>query len=131
MPDVKSTMMTVYEKPTCSTCRNLVALLQEKGVPFERLNYIIDPIPRARLAEIVAMTGGRPHDLVRTREDAFRTLGRDLDGMSDDEVLDLLAVEPTLVQRPIVVAGNRAVVARPVTRVLELILTDHPSERRR
>ena len=114
-------MITVYEKPTCSTCRNLVQLLQEKGVSFERLNYIIDPIPRARLAEITAMTGGRPHDLVRTREEAFKAHGRDLGDMSDDEVLDLLSAEPALVQRPIVVNGDKAVVARPVEKVLTIL----------
>ena len=114
-------MLTVYEKPTCSTCRNLVALLAERGIPFERLNYIIDPIPRDKLVDLVRKMGGRPHDIVRAKEPQFTALGRPLDDMSDDEVFDLLASTPALVQRPIVESGERAVLARPVERVEQIL----------
>jgi arsenate reductase len=112
--------LTVYEKPTCSTCRNLVKLLQERGIEFERVNYIIDPIPRAKLADLAKKMRGRPHEMLRAKEQAFKDLNRPADSLSDDEVLDLLARHPELVQRPIVERGDRAVVARPVERVDEV-----------
>jgi arsenate reductase len=109
--------LTVYEKPTCSTCRNLVSLLKDRGIPFERVDYMIDPIPRAKLAELVRKMGVKPHEIVRKNEQAFKDLGRSLADMTDDEVLDLLTAMPALVQRPIVERGDRAVLARPVERV--------------
>ncbi|MEO5510543.1 MAG: ArsC/Spx/MgsR family protein [Longimicrobiales bacterium] len=109
--------LTVYEKRTCSTCRSLVKLLEERGIPFDRVDYMIDPIPRAKLVELVAKMGGRPRDLLRARDAAALELAVPVEDMSDDEVFDLLAVRPELVQRPIVERGDRAVVARPVERV--------------
>ena len=112
--------LVVYEKPTCTTCRNLVKLLEEKGIPFERVNYIIDPIPRAKLAELVQKMGGTPRDILRSKEESYRKIDG-ADDLGDDEVLDLLAAHPELVQRPIVERGDRAVLARPVERVSSIL----------
>jgi arsenate reductase len=120
-PGAAQTQVVVYEKRTCSTCRNLVRLLEAGGTSFERVEYLIDPIPRAKLADLVRKMGTRPHDLVRTSEPAFRALDRALETFTDDEVLDLLATQPELVQRPIVEKGDRAVVARPAERVAALL----------
>jgi arsenate reductase len=98
-----------------------VKLLEERGIPFERVNYIIDPIPRAKLVELVRKMNGRPHDILRTGEPAFRELGRRAEAMADDEVFDLLARLPELVQRPIVERGDRAVLARPVERIAAIL----------
>jgi arsenate reductase len=112
--------LTVYEKPTCTTCRNLAALLEERGIDFERVNYHIDPLPAEKIRALVRKTGRRPADLLRTREPAYRELvaGRDL---SDDELIALMAEHPALLERPVVEKGDRAVLARPVERVLELL----------
>ncbi len=113
--------MVVYEKPTCTTCRGLVKLLEERGIPFERVDYMIDPIPRAKLVDLVRKMGGRPHDILRVKEASFRELGREASTMTDDEVLDLLAARPELVQRPIVERGEHAVLARPVESVEHIL----------
>lgn len=113
--------LVVYEKRTCTTCRNLVKLLEERGIPFDRVEYMIDPIPRAKLAELVSKMGGRPRDILRSKEDAYKALGKAADALDDDGVLDLLAAHPELVQRPIVERGDRAVVARPVERVESIL----------
>jgi arsenate reductase len=112
--------LTVYEKPTCTTCRNLVKLLEERGIDFERVNYHVDPLPAEKIRELVRKTGGSAAELLRKREPAYKehVEGRDL---SDDEIVALMAKHPELLQRPVVERGDRAVLARPVERVTELL----------
>jgi arsenate reductase len=111
----------VYEKPTCTTCRQLAKILREAGVEYEAINYLLDPIPRDELKRLIGLMGISPRELLRTREAAYRELGLDRPDMSDDEILDAMTAHPELVQRPIVVRGDRAVLARPVDRVREIL----------
>jgi arsenate reductase len=111
----------VYEKPTCTTCRKLIKLLNERGIGYERLNYFIDPLSREKLQDLMAKMGIGPRDLLRTREKKYKELGLKDPAFSDNELLDLLVEHPELVQRPIVELGDRAVLGRPVERVLELL----------
>ena len=112
--------LTVYEKPTCTTCRNLATLLTERGIDFERVNYHVDPLPEDKIRELVRKTGGSAADLLRRKDPAFKehVEGREL---SDDELIALMAEHPQLLQRPVVERGDRAVLARPVERALELL----------
>jgi arsenate reductase (glutaredoxin) len=109
--------LTVYEKPTCTTCRNLFALLTERGIEFERVNYIVEPLSASEIAALLAKAGLRARDVVRMKEPGARELPLD----DDDAVLAALEARPELLQRPIVVRGDRAVLARPPERVLELL----------
>jgi arsenate reductase (glutaredoxin) len=109
--------LTVYEKPTCTTCRNLFALLTERGIDFERVNYIVEPLSASEIAALLGKAGLRPRDVVRMKEPGARELPLD----DDDAVLAALEARPELLQRPIVVRGDRAVLARPPERVLELL----------
>jgi len=112
--------LTVYEKPTCTTCRNLFTLLTDRGIDFERVNYHVYPLPEEKIRELVRKTGGPAADLLRKREPAYKehVEGRDL---SDDEIIRLMAEHPPLLQRPVVERGDRAVLARPIERVEELL----------
>ena len=112
--------LTVYEKPTCTTCKNLFTLLTERGIDFERVNYHVDPLPEAKIRELVAKTGGSAHDLLRAKEPIYKELGLDQRDVTEDELIKLMAEHPPLLQRPIVERGDRAVLARPVERALEL-----------
>jgi arsenate reductase len=113
--------LTVYEKPTCTTCRKLHALLTERGVDFEKVNYYVEPLSASKLRRLFRKAGIRPRDALRTREAAYRDLGL-IDGdRTDDELIALMVEHPDLLQRPIVERGDRAVLARPVERVLELL----------
>jgi arsenate reductase len=109
--------LTVYEKPTCTTCRNLFNLLTERGIDFERVNYIVDPLSASEIRELLGKAGLRPRDVVRMKEPRAQELP-----LEDDEaVLAALERRPELLQRPIVVSGDRAVLARPPEKVLELL----------
>jgi arsenate reductase len=112
--------VTIYQKPTCSTCRNTMELLKSRGVEYDAINYYIDPIGAPRLKELIQMMGIRAIDLFRTKEDKFKELGIADSNFSDGELIDILAKNPELVQRPIVVRGEKAVLARPAEKVLEL-----------
>jgi arsenate reductase len=109
--------LTVYEKPTCSSCRRLTALLTERGIHFQRINYIIDPLDEEQLRALLAKTGLRPRDVVRMKEPGAAELPLD----DDEAMLRAVAARPELLQRPIVEDSDRAVLARPPEKVLELL----------
>ena len=113
--------LTVYEKPTCSTCRKLRALLDERGVDYESVDYHRTGLQEAELRGLLGKLGGRPRDVLRTREPSVSELGLDDPAVSDEELIARMLANPALLQRPIVVAGERAVLARPIERALELL----------
>jgi arsenate reductase (glutaredoxin) len=113
--------LTVYEKPTCTTCRNLAALLEERGIDFERVNYHIDPLPEKKIRELLRKAGVGPREVLRKKEPAYRQLGLDSPDVSDDDLIAAMVEHPQLLQRPVVERGDRAVLARPPERVLEIL----------
>jgi arsenate reductase (glutaredoxin) len=113
--------LTVYEKPTCTTCRNLFTLLTERGVDFERVDYHVEGLSEDKLRELLRKGGMSARDVLRTREPLVAELGLDSPGVTDEDVIRAMVEHPVLVQRPIVERGDRAVLARPVERVLELL----------
>src|SRR3954465_11993878 len=121
--------LPVDEKPTCTTCRQLFALLAERGIDAERVDYHVTGLTEAEIRDLLAKANAGPRDLLRTRESAYAepAEGRE---PSDDELIALMAEHPELVQRPIVVRGDRAVLARPVERVLELLCGGRPARAR-
>ena len=113
--------VTVYQKPTCSTCRQAVQLLKESGKPFKAINYYERPFTKAQLKNLLKKAGLSPKDILRTKEDIYRDLGLAKKTLSDDEWLDMLVAHPDLIQRPIVEKGEKAILARPAESVKELL----------
>ncbi len=110
--------IVVYEKRTCTTCRKLAALLAERGIDFDRVEYHVEGLTEPELRDLLAKTGGPAADLLRMREAG----ARDLASAGDDDAIVAAMVErPELLQRPVVVNGDRAVLARPIERVLEIL----------
>jgi arsenate reductase len=91
--------------------------LRERGIDFDRINYIVDPLSAPEIRELLSKAGLRPRDVVRMKEAGASQLPLD----DDEAVLAALEARPELLQRPIVVRGNRAVLARPPERVLDLL----------
>ena len=108
----------VYEKPTCTTCRKLAKLLDERGVDFERVNYHVEPLSEDEIRALLRKAGVGPREVLRAKEPEYKALTGD---ESDDELIALMAKHPALLQRPIVEVGDRAVLARPPERVLEVL----------
>jgi arsenate reductase len=93
--------------------------LTEKGVEFETINYLEKPLSAAGFKQLLQQAGLKPSEVLRTNEDAYsqHVAGKKL---SDDQLLDLMAKHPELIQRPIVVRGNKAVLAREIGKLAEL-----------
>jgi arsenate reductase len=118
---VGCTILTVYEKPTCTTCCKLHALLSERGVAFDSVDYHVSGIEEDELRELLRKAEVGPRELLRMREPLVKQLGLDDPSVSDEQLIARMVEHPELVQRPIVVNGERALLARPIERVLELL----------
>ena len=112
--------ITVYQKPTCTTCKQVYAALKESGVDFNAVNYYLDPIPKSKLKELLKKMGLSARELLRTKEDIYQELKLSEKKLSEDELISLMAKHPDLIQRPIVEKGTRAILARPAERLKEI-----------
>ena len=113
--------ITVYQKPTCTTCREVYSALKESGVDFDAVNYYLDPIPKEKFKELLRKMGITARDLLRTKEPVYKELKLATKKLSDDEVVDLMAKHPDLIQRPIVEKGAKAILARPAEKIKEFL----------
>ena len=112
--------LVIYHNPRCSKSRAALALLQERRVPLQVIEYLKQPPTRAALVALRRKLGLPPAQWIRTGEAEYRAAGLRADS-SDDALLDGMVQHPILIERPIVVRGDRAVVGRPPERVLELL----------
>jgi arsenate reductase (glutaredoxin) len=113
--------ITIYQKPTCTTCRQVYKALKESGVDFDAVDYYVDPIPKEKLRSLLRKMGIGPRELLRRTEPVYKELGLGERDLSDAELIDLLVSHPDLIQRPIVEKGNRAILARPAERLKEIL----------
>jgi arsenate reductase (glutaredoxin) len=111
----------VYQNPACSKSRATLAILNDRGVDFESINYYETPLSAAELRGLIDKLGISARDLLRTDEPIYRTLNLGERDVPDDELIALMVENPDLMQRPIVVSGERAVLARPPEIVEELL----------
>ena len=118
---MKQPTIVVYQKPTCTTCRQVHAALKEKGVDFNAINYYVDPIPKSKLKDLLLKMGMSARELLRTREPIYRSLKLGERALSDSALIDLMVEHPDLIQRPIVEKGGRAILARPPERLKEIL----------
>ncbi|MBM4133655.1 MAG: arsenate reductase [Nitrospira sp.] len=113
--------ITIYQKPTCSTCREAIKLLQASGQPFTSVNYYEQPFSKALLKGLLKKAGLSAKDILRTKDDIYKTLGLAKKQVSEDELIDLMLTHLDLIQRPLVENGARAMLARPAERIKELL----------
>ena len=113
--------ITVYQKPTCTTCRQVYNALKDSGVDFDAVDYYTDPIPKTKLKELLKKAGMSARDLLRTKEEIYRKLKLGEKDLSESDIIDLMVKHPDLIQRPIVEKGSRAILARPAERLKEIL----------
>ena len=112
--------VSVYFNPACSNCRTVEGMLKDRGVDAEYVRYLESAPSREELERVLGMLGtDDPRAIVREKEPVYAELG--LASAGRDELLDAMTEHPILIQRPIAVKGDRAVVARPPERILELL----------
>jgi arsenate reductase (glutaredoxin) len=120
-PKFMSDQITVYEKPTCTKCREMNKFLAEQGIDFTKINYYIEPLSEKKLRDLIKKMGIKPRDLLRSSEAVYRELGIGKKDFSDDEIIALMATHPDLIQRPIIERGDHAVLGRPTENVKALL----------
>jgi len=113
--------ITVYEKPTCTKCRELDKFLRDRGVDFSKVNYYIKPLTQKKLTELLRKMKLTPKDILRKSEPIYKELEIASGKFTDLQLISLMIAYPDLMQRPIVEKGDRAVLGRPTENVKELL----------
>ena len=113
--------VVIYHNPRCSKSRAALALLQEHGVEPRIVPYLEQPPSAAEIEELLVKLGAEPRQILRRGEAVYAALGLGDAGKSRAELIAAMAANPILIERPIVVRGERAVVGRPAEAVVELV----------
>ena len=113
--------ITIFHNNRCSNSRGALALLRERGIEPNIVDYIATPLTAPELAELVEHLSVPVRDLLRSKEAEYKTLGLDQAGVSDAQIYTAVAAHPVLLNRPIVVTPKGAALCRPPEKVLELL----------
>ena len=113
--------VTIYHNPRCSKSRQTLALLEERGVSPEIVLYLETPPTPGELKDILAKLGKDARDIIRTKEEPYDALGLADESKSNRELIQAMTENPALIERPIVVKGDKAAVGRPPEAVLDIL----------
>jgi arsenate reductase len=111
----------VYQKPTCTKCRQTLNILKDRGADFEAVDYYETPLDPAELKKLLAKLDMKARDILRKDEPVYRELRLATRDVPEDELIKLMIEHPDLIQRPIVVRGDKAVLGRPPENVEKLL----------
>jgi len=112
---------TIFHNPRCSKSRATLALLEEQGIEPEIRLYLENPPSADELAEILALLGKAPRELMRKGEAEYKEQGLADEGLDDAALIAAMVSTPKLIERPLVLANGRAAVGRPPESVLEIL----------
>ena len=113
-------MIKIYHNPRCRKSREGLAILEEAGKDFQEIRYLDNPLSPDEIKELLKALGISPMELVRKNEAIWKSEYRGKE-LSDSQIIAALSQHPKLIERPIVLKGNKAVVARPAERISELL----------
>ena len=113
-------MIKIYHNNRCSTSRAGLKLLEESGKEFEIVHYLEDVPTEEELSEIISFLGIKPLDLIRTKEEVWKQEYKEKK-IHGKALIKLMVKNPKLIERPIVVNGDKAVIGRPVEKILEIL----------
>lgn len=111
--------VTIWHNPRCSKSRAALAALEERGIhPTVRL-YLQDPPPRAEIEDVCAMLGVLASRMMRVKDAAFKEAGLSVDD-PEETLIDAMAANPALIERPIVIVNGKAAIGRPTEAIFEI-----------
>lgn len=111
--------MKIYHNPRCSKSRQTLAIIREKGEEVEIVEYLINPPNKIELKEVLKKLGMKPGQIIRKGEAIYKENYKEK-SYTDEEWIEIMANNPILMERPIVVKGNKAVMGRPPENVIDL-----------
>lgn len=112
---------TIYHNPRCSKSRQTLALLEEKGIELDIIEYLKTPPDQQTLTDILKKLDMAPLDLMRKGESIFKELKLDANTGDDKSLVDAMVENPILIERPIVIANGKATIGRPPESVLDIL----------
>ncbi len=112
---------TIFHNPRCSKSRQALTLLRDRGHEPTVIEYLKDPPDAATIRRLIDLLGGRAIDLVRRKEALFKELGLADKADDDDALIAAMVEHPVLIERPVVVVGDRAAIGRPTEKIAELL----------
>lgn len=115
------TDLTLYHNPRCSKSRGALELLEARGLAPNVVRYLETPPDAATLKALLGKLGIGARQLLRSGEDEYKSLGLDNPALTDEQLITAMAEHPKLIERPILVAGDKAVIGRPPEKVLEIL----------
>jgi|SRR5690606_5177496 arsenate reductase len=115
------TDLTLYHNPRCSKSRGALELIEARGLQPTVIRYLETPPSAGELAALLGKLGISARELLRSGEDEYRNLGLADPSLSEDQLIEAMVQHPRLIERPILVAGDKAVIGRPAEKVLELL----------
>jgi len=113
--------VTIYHNPRCSKSRQTLALLQDRNIEPEIIEYLKTPPDKATLKSILKKLGLSARQLMRTGEPAYIENNLDDDSLDEDQLIEAMIANPILIERPIVLADDRAAIGRPPESVLDIL----------
>ncbi|MDX1304429.1 arsenate reductase (glutaredoxin) [Photobacterium sp.] len=114
--------VTIYHNPRCSKSRQTLALIEEQGIAPEIVKYLDDTPTADELKGLFAKLGySSVRDMMRIKEDTYKELALGEDSVTDDQLFNAMAANPKLIERPIVVNGDKAAMGRPPEQVLDIL----------
>lgn len=115
------TDLTLYHNPRCSKSRGALELLEARGLQPNVRRYLETPPSTAELKELLGKLGISARQLLRTGEEEYQTLGLAAPALSEDQLIEAMVAHPRLIERPILINGDKAVIGRPPEKVLEIL----------
>jgi arsenate reductase len=113
--------MTLYHNPRCSKSRSALQLLEDRGLTPTIVRYLETPLSADQLQVLLGKLGLSARQLLRTGEDEYKTLGLSDPQLTDAQLIDAMVSQPKLIERPILVVGDKAAIGRPPENVLEIL----------
>jgi arsenate reductase len=113
--------VTIYHNPRCSKSRQTLGLLQDRGVEIQVIEYLKSPPTVDQLERILTLLNLEPRELMRRNEKEYRSLNLDDPTLSRDTLINAMIAHPILIQRPIVLANDKAAIGRPPEAVLDVL----------
>ena len=113
--------VTIYHNPRCSKSRQTLALLEKRGIEPKVIEYLATPPSETELKHLLKLLGIKPRELLRTKEEEYKQAKLDRPDVTDSDIIRAMVKHPRLMERPIVVSGNKAALGRPPENVLKIL----------
>ena len=116
-----SDKVRIFYNPNCSKCRLTMGILNDKGVQTSVVEYLNTPPNNAELNEVLDLLGIEPRELMRKHETPYKENNLDNPDLSREQLIQAMIDNPILIERPIIINGNKATIGRPPEKVLDIL----------